>query len=102
MDDGGRARIRRYGNTEIDIEADAPDGGFLVLNGVVLLCVILWIYVRRHAAYAPYAPLRETRGHAPVWDAARGFWRNKARADRVVAFIQCLTIPSGVGAGGSG
>jgi hypothetical protein len=30
----GRARIRRYGNTEIDIEADAPDGGFLVLNDV--------------------------------------------------------------------
>ncbi len=30
----GSARIDRYGNTEIDIEADAPDGGFLVLNDV--------------------------------------------------------------------
>jgi hypothetical protein len=30
----GSARIERYGNTEIDIEADAPDGGFLVLNDV--------------------------------------------------------------------
>lgn len=37
----------------------------------------------------------------PVWDAKRGFWRNKVRADRVVAFIQCLTIPSGVGQGSS-
>jgi hypothetical protein len=30
----GDARIRRYANTEIDIEVDAPDGGFLVLNDV--------------------------------------------------------------------
>jgi hypothetical protein len=30
----GSARIRRYGNTEIDIEADTPDGGFLILNDV--------------------------------------------------------------------
>lgn len=30
----GNARILRYANTEIDIEADAPDGGFLVLNDV--------------------------------------------------------------------
>ncbi len=30
----GSARIERYANTEIDIEADAPDGGFLVLNDV--------------------------------------------------------------------
>jgi hypothetical protein len=30
----GRARIARYANTEIDIEADAPDGGFLLLNDV--------------------------------------------------------------------
>ena len=30
----GSARIQRYANTEIDIEADAPDGGFLVLNDV--------------------------------------------------------------------
>jgi hypothetical protein len=28
----GAARILRYGNTTIDIEAEAPDGGFLVLN----------------------------------------------------------------------
>jgi len=28
----GKARILRYANTEIDIEADAPAGGFLVLN----------------------------------------------------------------------
>jgi Dolichyl-phosphate-mannose-protein mannosyltransferase len=28
----GTARILRYGSTEIDIEAEAPDGGFLVLN----------------------------------------------------------------------
>jgi len=28
----GSARIRRYANTEIDLEVDAPDGGFLVLN----------------------------------------------------------------------
>ncbi len=28
----GKARIVRYANTEIDIEAEAPDGGFLVLN----------------------------------------------------------------------
>jgi hypothetical protein len=28
----GAARILRYGNTEIDVEADAPDGGFVVLN----------------------------------------------------------------------
>jgi hypothetical protein len=30
----GTARILRYANTEIDIEAEAPDGGFLVLNDV--------------------------------------------------------------------
>jgi hypothetical protein len=30
----GSARIQRYANTEIDIEADAPDGGFVVLNDV--------------------------------------------------------------------
>jgi hypothetical protein len=30
----GSARIARYMNTSIDIEADAPDGGFLVLNDV--------------------------------------------------------------------
>jgi hypothetical protein len=30
----GSARIERYANTEIDIEADAPDGGFVVLNDV--------------------------------------------------------------------
>jgi hypothetical protein len=30
----GSARIARYTNTSIDIEADAPDGGFLVLNDV--------------------------------------------------------------------
>jgi hypothetical protein len=30
----GSARIERYANTAIDIEADAPDGGFLVLNDV--------------------------------------------------------------------
>jgi len=30
----GSARIERYANTEIDIEADAPDGGFLILNDV--------------------------------------------------------------------
>jgi hypothetical protein len=28
----GAARILRYANTEIDIEVDAPEGGFLVLN----------------------------------------------------------------------
>jgi hypothetical protein len=28
----GKARIVRYTNTEIDVEAEAPDGGFLVLN----------------------------------------------------------------------
>jgi hypothetical protein len=28
----GKARILRYENTEIDVEAEAPDGGFLVLN----------------------------------------------------------------------
>jgi len=28
----GSARIERYANTQIDIEAEAPDGGFLVLN----------------------------------------------------------------------
>jgi hypothetical protein len=28
----GSARILRYANTEVDIEADAPNGGFLVLN----------------------------------------------------------------------
>jgi phage terminase large subunit-like protein len=32
-------------------------------------------------------------------DADTGHWRNPARADRVIAFIECLTIPSGVGAG---
>jgi hypothetical protein len=31
---GGTARILRYGNTEIEVEADAPGGGFLVLNDV--------------------------------------------------------------------
>jgi hypothetical protein len=30
----GSARIARYANTEVDIEADAPDGGFLLLNDV--------------------------------------------------------------------
>jgi hypothetical protein len=30
----GSARIERYANTEVDIEADAPDGGFLLLNDV--------------------------------------------------------------------
>ena len=30
----GAARILRYANTEIDIEVDAPAGGFLVLNDV--------------------------------------------------------------------
>jgi hypothetical protein len=30
----GSARIARYANTEIDIEAEAPDGGFLLLNDV--------------------------------------------------------------------
>jgi len=30
----GSVRIQRYVNTEIDIEANAPDGGFLVLNDV--------------------------------------------------------------------
>jgi phage terminase large subunit-like protein len=34
-----------------------------------------------------------------VWDEAAGFFRNPARADRVIAFIECLTIPSGVGQG---
>lgn len=28
----GSARILRYANTEIDIEVDAPDGGFLIVN----------------------------------------------------------------------
>ena len=28
----GNARIKRYANTQIDIEVEAPDGGFLVLN----------------------------------------------------------------------
>ena len=28
----GHARILRYANTEVDVEAEAPDGGFLVLN----------------------------------------------------------------------
>ena len=28
----GSARILRYANTEIDVEVDAPDGGFLILN----------------------------------------------------------------------
>jgi hypothetical protein len=28
----GAARILHYGNTEIDVEAEAPDGGFVVLN----------------------------------------------------------------------
>jgi hypothetical protein len=28
----GAARILRYANTEVDVEAEAPDGGFLVLN----------------------------------------------------------------------
>ncbi len=30
----GSARIRRYGNTEIIIEAESPDGGFVVLNDI--------------------------------------------------------------------
>jgi len=30
----GSARILRYTNTEIDIDVDAPDGGFLVVNDV--------------------------------------------------------------------
>jgi hypothetical protein len=30
----GTARILHYANTAIDIEADAPQGGFLVLNDV--------------------------------------------------------------------
>jgi hypothetical protein len=30
----GTARIVRYANTEVDVEAEAPDGGFLVLNDV--------------------------------------------------------------------
>jgi hypothetical protein len=31
---GGSARILRYDNTDIEIEADAPSGGFVVLNDV--------------------------------------------------------------------
>jgi hypothetical protein len=31
---GGTARILRYRNTDIEIEADAPGGGFVVLNDV--------------------------------------------------------------------
>jgi hypothetical protein len=31
---GGTARIVHYRNTDIEIEADAPDGGFIVLNDV--------------------------------------------------------------------
>ena len=31
---GGTARILRYHNTDIEIEADAPGGGFVVLNDV--------------------------------------------------------------------
>ena len=31
---GGTARILRYGNADIEVEADAPAGGFLVLNDV--------------------------------------------------------------------
>jgi uncharacterized membrane protein YfhO len=30
----GTARILRYENTDIEIEADAPSGGFVVLNDV--------------------------------------------------------------------
>jgi hypothetical protein len=30
----GSARIVRYANTEIDVDVDAPDGGFLVINDV--------------------------------------------------------------------
>lgn len=30
----GRARLIRYGNTEIDVEVDSPDGGWLVLNDI--------------------------------------------------------------------
>jgi uncharacterized membrane protein YfhO len=30
----GTARILRYRNTDIEIEADAPNGGFVVLNDV--------------------------------------------------------------------
>ena len=32
--DTGVARIMRYADTEVDIDVDAPDGGFLVLNDV--------------------------------------------------------------------
>lgn len=32
--EAGSARIRRYQNTDIEIEADAPSGGFVVLNDV--------------------------------------------------------------------
>lgn len=35
-----------------------------------------------------------------TYDPDAGYWRNPARADRVIAFIECLTIPSGVGADG--
>ena len=30
----GSARILRYQNTEVEIEADAPSGGFVVLNDI--------------------------------------------------------------------
>jgi len=33
-------------------------------------------------------------------DIASGYWRNSARAERVIDFIECLTVPSGVVAGG--
>lgn len=33
------------------------------------------------------------------YDAAAGYWRNPARARRVIEFIEQLTVPSGVGAG---
>jgi phage terminase large subunit-like protein len=36
---------------------------------------------------------------AITYDPDAGYWRNPARAERVIAFIECLTIPSGVGAG---
>ena len=48
----------------------------------------------------PFAVVLACRGIAPIWDAGRKFWRNKARADRVIAFIERLTVPSGIGQGG--
>lgn len=34
-----------------------------------------------------------------TFDPKTGYWHNPARAQRVIDFIECLTIPSGVGAG---